>query len=33
VDARVTTIARSGEISESEALMALGRSQGEGDAK
>ena len=33
VDARVTTIARSGEISESEALLALGRSQGEGDAK
>jgi GTP cyclohydrolase I len=33
VDARVTTIARSGDISESEALMALGRTQRDGDAK
>jgi hypothetical protein len=33
VDARVTTIARSGDISESEALMALGRTQGDEDAK
>src|SRR5262245_59215855 len=30
VDARVTTIARSGDITESEALMALGRTKGDG---
>jgi GTP cyclohydrolase I len=32
VDARVTTIARSGEISESEALLALGRTSGGGES-
>jgi GTP cyclohydrolase I len=31
VDARVTTVARSGEISESEVLIALGRTSGSGE--
>lgn len=33
VDARVTTVARSGDMSEGEALIALGRTHGDGETK
>ena len=33
VEARVTTVARAGDISESEALLALGRARGDGETK